>query len=511
MPSFQKSSLNIFSCSVEDVFRFKFILLILLAWPADSVRGQITTDSLWSYQSIFKDMDGNHALDHEGEEVIVTGVANVASGLLHETYLQIFIQNDSLGLPLFSMRIDQPVTSGDSIIAKGKVERYFGMAEVHVESYRVIENVGTPTALPLETIIADKEKYVGMLAEGEGTIIEKGHEDNGTYVIISQENNRESLQVYVSNFHTLHSDFKLDVLSVGDRISVTGILSEFSPDFPSDRMFKFHLRTPEDLQHLSFPKYYFRMMLLGTSILGVLILGWAITLRKKVDSKTREIQLSLKQKELLLKEIHHRVKNSLSIVSGLIEIQRTTTDNSEAIHVLQDSQTRIQSIALIHDKLYKTESLSDIEMDYYIEDLVRSIHGTFTERKEAVALHFDLANVTLETDRAVHCGLLINELVVNAFKYAFSPNNKGNLYISLKRYKNNLVLTVSDDGPGLKAKFNSGQQESLGSMLIHSFASHLHADMEITERAGGGTSFKFQFPYSKGFVRRDKSAYTEQN
>lgn len=493
---------------MEDVFRFNFIFLVLLAWSANSVRGQITTDSLWSYQSVYKDMDGNHILDHEGEDVIVTGVANVASGLLHETYLQIFIQNDSQGLPLFSMRIDQPIASGDSIVAKGKVERYNGMAEVHVESYRVIENVGAPTAIPLKTVIADKEKYVGMIAEGEGTIIEKGHEDSGTYVIISKENTRESLQVYVSNFHTLHSNFNLDVLSVGDRISVTGILSEFSPDFPSDRTFKFHLRTPEDLQHLSFPKYYFRLILLGTSLIGILILGWAITLRKQVNSKTRDIQLSLKQKELLLKEIHHRVKNSLSIVSGLIEIQRTTTENSEAIHVLQDSQTRIQSIALIHDKLYKTDSLSDIEMDYYIEDLVSSIHGTFTERKEAVALHFDLANVTLETDRAVHCGLLINELVVNAFKYAFSSENNGNLYISLKRFKNDLVLTVSDDGPGMKTDFSSGQQESLGSMLIYSFASHLQAAVKISDRTGGGTSFEFRFPYIKGIVRRDNPDYS---
>ncbi|NIU00678.1 MAG: PAS domain S-box protein, partial [Aliifodinibius sp.] len=143
----------------------------------------------------------------------------------------------------------------------------------------------------------------------------------------------------------------------------------------------------------------------GLIVVTVLIVGWVLILRKRVDSKTSEIKQSLKEKEILLQEIHHRVKNSLAIVSGLIDLQLDGTDNDEARHVLQDSQTRIRSMALIHEKLYQTKSLSDIELDIYIKELVEAIHETFTEYQEAVDLRFNLEKVELDIDRVIPCGL----------------------------------------------------------------------------------------------------------
>ena len=464
------------------------LCLFCIAGPTHA---QVVADSLWSYESIYLDSDGDDVPDLDGEEVTITGVVNVASGLLHESYLQIFVQTDSSGMSLFSMKIDTPVEVGDSIVATGKVERYFGLTEVHVDSYAIIENVEAPEAAPIKEILNDKERFKGMLLEGSGKVVETGDRYNGSYIVISPENSDESLMVYLSNFHSMYSSFNLDIFSIGDIVSVKGILSEYSPDFPTDRTYKLFLRTPDDIEPVGLPSYYLQLLMIASSVLIVFMIGWAVSIRKRVDSKTKEIQLSLKQKELLLKEIHHRVKNSLSIVSGLIEIQLSGTDNKETSDILQDSQTRIQSVAMIHEKLYKTESLSDIELDYYIKDLVESIHGTFTEYRESVDLHFDLDPILLDTDRAVHCGLLINELIVNAFKYAFCRDKKGILSVSLKESSGKITLRIADNGPGLPSSNDKKHSESLGSMLIDTFAAHLKATKNVSKQADGGAVIEF--------------------
>ena len=467
---------------------------MLLVATITVAHAQSTADSLWSYDAIYMDSDGDDVPDLNDQVVTVTGVANVASGLLHESYLQIFIQTDSSGMSLFSMKIDSPVEVGDSIVATGKVERYFGLTEVHVDSYEIAARVDPPNASPIAEAIGDKERFKGMLLKGEGEVVETGNRFNGSYIVISPDENDETLMVYLSNFHSMYSSFDLDIYSIGDRVSVTGILSEYSPDFPTDRTYKLFLRTPDDISPVGLPSYYLQLMMIAFGVCVVFVIGWAVSIRKRVDSKTKEIQLSLSQKEMLLKEIHHRVKNSLSIVSGLIEIQLSSTDNRETNAILQDSQTRIQSVALIHDKLYKTESLSNIEMDVYIKDLVQSIHGTFTDYNESVDLEFDLNPITLDSDRAVHCGLLINELIVNAFKYAFSRGKQGTLSVSLKEENGAITLRVADNGPGIPVQPDSDHSESLGTMLIDTFASHLRATKTISENDGGGAVFKFTFP-----------------
>jgi two-component sensor histidine kinase len=459
--------------------------------------GQANADSLWSFQSIRADADGDHILDYKGEDVTIAGIVNIDSGLLHEHYLQTFIQNDSTGMSIFGMRIDTPLSAGDSIVARGKVARYYGLAEVRIESYEVYGSKEEPASMPLFDAVMDPEPFIGMLVEGEGVITGKGTVFNGKYLMLSPEGTDREMKIYVSNFHRLYADFNFDVLSAGDRISVKGVITEHSPDFPDNRTFKLFLRTPDDLHYIGLPSYYSRLIIGGIILMGILVFAWVMILRNRIHSKTKKIELSLKQKDLLLKEIHHRVKNNLAIVSGLIEIQSANTGNEETVSILQDSQSRIQSIALIHEKLYKTESLSGIELGVYLKDLVEAIHSTFTEYRDAVTLKFDLENVVLDTDRAVYCGLLINELVVNAFKYAFAMQKEGLLSVKIKKDDGHVMLAVSDNGPGLPRDFNPDNGESLGALLINSFAEHLQAEMTIATPEAGGTSFKFRFPYRK--------------
>lgn len=471
-----------------------FIALLLVTSP---VAGQTDADSLWSFPAIRTDMDGDRIPDFLGEEVAVTGIANIGSGLLHEHYLQIFIQNDSSGMSLFSLEIDTPVVAGDSILAWGTIDVYNGLVEVKADSYRVMQNVDLPTPGELTGAILNPEKYLGMLVEGEGSIIEKGSTFNGKYLIISPENGSGEMMVYVSNFHNLFSEFNFDVLSIGDEIGVKGVLTEYNPEYPDEQTYKLFLRSPEDLAYIGLPKYYFQLIIGGVAVVAIIIFLWLLVLRNRVESKTKAIRLSLDQKELLLKEIHHRVKNSLSIVSSLIELQMASTENNEAFDILQNSQSRIQSVAMIHEKLYRSESLSTIELGAYIKELTEAIHGTFTEYSDAVTLQFDLDKIELGTDRAIHCGLLINELTVNAFKHAFNKHRQGKLSVTLRKENDEILLKLSDNGPGLPKEFKQKSGDNLGSMLIDSFVSQLGGKMTITEGPEGGVSFETRFPHNR--------------
>src|SRR6056297_708815 len=473
---------------------FPFTTLLLLFILSSTLFAQSETDSISTYNQIRSDRNGDGQPELLGKKVITTGIANSSSGLFHEQYLQLFIQNDSTGISIFSYNIDAPVVPGDSLLVWGTVDSYNGLVEVEADSYRVYQNQFTPSPLNLIDLRANPADYLGVLTKGEGLITDKGSTYNGKYVIISPEDSPGSIMVYVSNFHVRFSDFNFDVLNVGDKIAVEGVITEYNPEFPGQKNYKLFLRTPDDLSYIGLPAYYVSLIIWSVLALAAILLGIYLFMRYRVESKTKDIQLSLNQKELLLKEVHHRVKNSLSIVSGLLQMQSISTENEEANRILQTSQTRIQSIALIHEKLYKTNSLSDIKLDVYLKDLVESIHNTFTELDNRVSLKFEMDSVEIDSKSVIYCGLLVNELVVNSFKYAFKERDNGELTVKLKKDGDNIVLTISDNGPGLPEKFNPENQDGLGSMLINTFAAHLEAETIVSEPNSGSTSFTFTFP-----------------
>jgi len=477
---------------------FTSFLLFLLSADLGEARAQTAPDSLWSLSSIRVDQNHDNNSDHLGERVTTTGIANVSSGVLHESFLQAFIQTNSAGLSIFDREIGKPFKAGDSLVVSGIIQNYNGLIEVHVDSYRVAKRgLRLPEPTPLEKALYHPEKYLGMVVEGSGKIVEKGSIYNGKYVKIAPSDTaRRSMMVYVSNFHSAYKDFDFEVLSIGDELHVKGIIGEYNPDFPRERTYKLFLRTKNDLQYASLPRYYL-LLILGGLILGTVIIGgWIYTLRQRVDSKTQEIKDSLKEKEILLQEIHHRVKNNLSLISGLIELQLDSTSDQNAREVLKDSQSRIHSMAMIHEKLYQTESLSDIALENYIRELVEAIHSTFTEYRESVELKFDMDHIEVDINQVIPCGLLINELVVNAFKHAFTKEKQGILEISLKEQDSTVTLSIADNGPGLPEDFTIEGSDSLGSMLINTFAAQLEADTEITNHSGNGGGARFRFRFS---------------
>lgn len=211
-----------------------------------------------------------------------------------------------------------------------------------------------------------------------------------------------------------------------------------------------------------------------------------------------QIKSSLHEKEVLLKEIHHRVKNNMQVITSLLSLQARTIADSHARAVFEDSQNRVKSMALIHETLYQSKDLSRINFAEYLQKLVAHVSRSYHLRPEAVKLNVKVDDVLLPIDTAVPCGLIINELASNALKYAFPSAKAGEINITFQRTEGCYVLRVSDTGVGLPADFDPEASKSLGMKLVHMLTSQLSGEIEC--RNGVGTSFEIKFPEEKGGV-----------
>ncbi|MBD2461224.1 PAS domain S-box protein [Oscillatoria sp. FACHB-1407] len=215
-----------------------------------------------------------------------------------------------------------------------------------------------------------------------------------------------------------------------------------------------------------------------------------LTERQQVETYLRS---ALAEKEVLLKEIHHRVKNNLQIVSGLLQLQAQGLTDPNIINALQESQSRIESMSLIHKKLYTSVDLGQIDVADYIHSLAVSLLTTYQISPGAVALNVNVESVVLSLDQAIPCGLIINELVSNALKHAFPKDYSGEINIKLCQVGECLSLTVQDNGVGLPEPINWRETQSLGLSLVHALATE-QLDGELVVDHNGGMTFTVQFP-----------------
>jgi PAS domain S-box-containing protein len=218
--------------------------------------------------------------------------------------------------------------------------------------------------------------------------------------------------------------------------------------------------------------------------------------QKLIENKLRE---SLKEKEILLQEVNHRVKNNLQVILSLFALQGESTDDPERIAMLSEIRLRIQSMAMIHEKIYKSERLGQINFQQYVKDLTTEIFHTYSTSSGSVRLNLEVAPVSLEINRAVPFALILNELTSNALKYAFTAKEKGNLSISLNLEKDKLLLlTVCDDGIGIPKKIQFSNTKTLGLRLVRVLTRQLNGKAELKEnpycKKSRGTMFVFRFP-----------------
>ena len=210
-----------------------------------------------------------------------------------------------------------------------------------------------------------------------------------------------------------------------------------------------------------------------------------ITQRKNAENKVKQ---SLNEKELLLREIHHRVKNNMQIISSLLNLQRSHIHDAQADNILQESQGRVKSMALVHEKLYQTADLARINVAEYIRSLSMNLFHSYTVQS-GINFTVDVGEVYFNIDTAVPLGLIINELVSNSLKYAFSDQDEGEINISLEEADEAGVynLKVSDNGTGFPSNLDFTNTNSLGLKLVNTLVKQLDGEIKLVN--GSGTSF----------------------
>jgi two-component sensor histidine kinase len=205
------------------------------------------------------------------------------------------------------------------------------------------------------------------------------------------------------------------------------------------------------------------------------------------------VRASLREKEVLLKEIHHRVKNNLQVISSLLNLQARYLPDPAARAIFSQSQNRVQSIALVHERLYESADLSHVNFSKYLTVLLDNIFDTYDATSRGIGKVIDVGDANLTVDIAVPCGLIVNELVTNALKHAFPDGRKGVVRVSLReQQEGTLELTIQDDGAGIPSGIDPRNTVSLGLDLVTTFAEQLSAEVDIVRE--GGTSFRFRFP-----------------
>lgn len=215
-------------------------------------------------------------------------------------------------------------------------------------------------------------------------------------------------------------------------------------------------------------------------------------LAEKVQQRSEEqVKASLREKELLLAEVHHRVKNNLAVISGLLGLQASHVKDEEAKALFYESRNRIRSMGLIHDKLYHHETLSRIEFSGYIRDLVSYISESYSAPDTEIDFQIDCSDVFIDIKNAVPCGLILNELVSNAYKHAFRGRPKGEIKISFANSGNCFRLEVSDNGIGYHPGQKLDEIPTLGLTLITSLVQQIEGEMQM--KNGQGTSFIVTF------------------
>lgn len=213
------------------------------------------------------------------------------------------------------------------------------------------------------------------------------------------------------------------------------------------------------------------------------------TERKEMDRRVRD---SLKEKEVLLQEVHHRVKNNLQVISSILNLQSSYVDDPTTLEVLRESQQRIKSMSFIHETIYRTADFSKLEFTEYVRTITNNLVQSYRKGNESVELLMDMEKVYLNLDVSIPCGLIVNELVSNALKYAFRGREKGTLTVGLKEKNNMIELRIKDDGVGLPKDFSYEKTNSLGIQLVYALLEQIDAAMEVKVKKGTEFLIKFQ-------------------
>jgi len=220
-----------------------------------------------------------------------------------------------------------------------------------------------------------------------------------------------------------------------------------------------------------------------------------IALQQEISKKNKahaELVKALKEKEILLSEIHHRVKNNLAVISGLVELQNFYVKDEKASAILKESRNRIKSIAVLHEKLYESRSLENIGIRSYVDELIYFIKLSYSTQQKEIKIHSQIDDSELSLANALPFSLLLNELITNSYKHAFKEKTTVNIFLLFTRKSGESFFHFIDDGCGFDYS-NETKENTLGLNLIEAFSKQLKGEMSFTTKQGEGTEFTLHF------------------
>jgi two-component sensor histidine kinase len=213
---------------------------------------------------------------------------------------------------------------------------------------------------------------------------------------------------------------------------------------------------------------------------------------RKLKQAEEKIKATLKEKEILMKEIYHRVKNNMSVVSSLLRLQSSKVGDERYRAMFDDSASRIKTMAAVHEKLYQSENLTEIIFSDYIRDMVNDIYESYGQSSR-IKLITDIEAITLEVKASIPCGLIVNELITNSMKYAFPEGREGEIMVSLhENDKDEIELTVGDNGVGMPEELDFRNTDSLGLSLVNALVEQLQGEVELIREKGTGYKITFR-------------------
>lgn len=214
--------------------------------------------------------------------------------------------------------------------------------------------------------------------------------------------------------------------------------------------------------------------------------------QKKLEEREQQIKSSLEEKEVLLKEIHHRVKNNMQIISSLLSLQSRYVKDKDDREIFKECQNRVISMAMIHENLYSNTNLAEINLQNYLQNLISVLFSSYGANPELIKTQINMENVSVDLDKSISYGLIINELISNSLKYAFH-DNRGEINVSLRRRDGNMLdIIIADDGVGFPENLDFRSTESLGLQLVNNLVKQLDGEIELDRTEG--TKFRIQLP-----------------
>ncbi len=310
-------------------------------------------------------------------------------------------------------------------------------------------------------------------------------ENTGTATVIVEED----MSIVIANA-------KFEKLSGYSKEEIEGKMNWtiFIAEEDIERMKEYHVKRRKDGEELP-TEYEFRFVDRQGNIKDIVLKVEIIPGTKRSICSLMDVtplKNSLKEKEVLLQEIHHRVKNNMQIISSILNLQSEYVKDKESLEMFNESRNRIFSMASVHEKLYQSKDMAKIDFNDYIRSITKHLFSTYVVDPNAVKLHVNCSDVFLDINKAVPCGLIINELISNALKHAFPKGSKGEIAVGFHPDGDNrLTLVVSDNGTGLPEDFDITIVKTLGLHLVRALVTQLKGTMEVERN--DGTAFKVTF------------------